>query len=608
MSFRAKIFLVLAVVGLLPVVVLGWLSFTVNRAELEKTVGRAQAAMAEEAARGAERTLARGIEGLRLSVGILPIFELAPDELSAALLIPYRQLDFVSAIAVLDQEGSLLARPAYGARKGEHEKVALTAADFERFLRRVPLELALQARTAMSTPYDGAGGISRVAVGLLVEGKPPRVVAAELSLAELDHGLRQLQRDGTLAYAVSADRTPIAGIDSQSRLSGDESALLRDANEPIWRLVTRADGAQWLASAARVSTVGWTVVVAQRADAAFRPAHRVRLYTGFWAAVALLLIAALGILLSRGLGDPIRQLSLAARALTEGRYDTRADVDSKDEIGQFAQAFNHMAGEVKKRDDEIRRWNADLQERVDQRTAELKEAQDQILRTRRLAALGSLGAGVAHELNNPLTAITGLLAVLRKELGDSPQAHALAQVQDQARRVAKIVSDLRQFADQERAASGRRFQLNVPVRAALDLYAGQIQQRGIRVRADLGAAREAQGDPLQIQQAVAHLVQNAIQAMPAGGELRVAVADVAGDALKLTISDTGRGIPQELRERIFDPFFTTKESANGVGLGLSISHSIVEAHHGRILVESAPGKGATFTVLLPAAAAAAHLS
>jgi signal transduction histidine kinase len=88
----------------------------------------------------------------------------------------------------------------------------------------------------------------------------------------------------------------------------------------------------------------------------------------------------------------------------------------------------------------------------------------------------------------------------------------------------------------------------------------------------------------------------------------VALADVAGDALKLTISDTGRGIPQELRERIFDPFFTTKEGANGVGLGLSISHSIVEAHHGRILVESAPGKGATFTVLLPAAAAAAHLS
>src|SRR6202040_351044 len=101
---------------------------------------------------------------------------------------------------------------------------------------------------------------------------------------------------------------------------------------------------------------------------------------------------------------------------------------SQQEFGELAQAFNQMASE-------IRRWNAELQARVDERTAELKAAQDQIARTRRLAALGSLGAGVAHELNNPLTAIAGLLAVLRKELGDSPHAALLAQVQDQARRV-----------------------------------------------------------------------------------------------------------------------------------------------------------------------------
>jgi signal transduction histidine kinase len=105
---------------------------------------------------------------------------------------------------------------------------------------------------------------------------------------------------------------------------------------------------------------------------------------------------------------------------------------------------------------------------------------------------------------------------------------------------------------------------------------------------------------------VAHLVQNAIAAMPEGGELRIALTDVAGDALKLTVSDSGKGIPPEMRERIFDPFFSTKDKA-GVGLGLSISHSIVEAHHGKLLVDSAPGRGATFTVLLPAAAPAAHL-
>ena len=236
-------------------------------------------------------------------------------------------------------------------------------------------------------------------------------------------------------------------------------------------------------------------------------------------------------------------------------------------------------------------------------------AQDQILRTRRLAAIGSLGAGIAHELNNPLTAVAGLISLARKQLGEqSPQADTLKQALEQARRVSKIVSDLRQFAEQERSEGGRRFPLAQPVQGALDLYADMLREKRIDVRKELKEGlRDAQGDPVQIQQVIAHLVQNAIAAMPEGGELRIGLADVAGDALKLTVTDSGKGIAPEMRERIFDPFFTTKDGLAGVGLGLSISHSIVEAHHGKLLVESAPGQGATFTVLLPAAAPAAHL-
>jgi two-component system NtrC family sensor kinase len=610
MSFRSKIFLVLALVGFAPLLVVGWLSFSLNRAELEKTVGHSQAAIAQEAARGAERTLARAIESLRLSVAILPVFELEPAERSAALLIPYRQLDFVGAVALVGADGTLLAEPAFGPRKPQGDTAALvTPKDVKRFLDHVPLRLALETGTAMSAPYS-ASGTSRIAVALRIDGEKPVAVAAEVSLSELDHGMAGIAQDGQIAYAATADGMPIAG--SRDGLSADELSLLRAAStgqKPVSRMVTRRDGKEWLASAFSVAGVGWTVVVAQPAEAAFRAAHRVRLYTLYWAAVTAVAIAALGFVLSRGLSNPIRKLSQAAKALTEGRYDTRADVESSDEVGQFATAFNHMALEVKKRDDEIRAWNAELKQRVDERTAELKAAQDQILRTRRLAALGSLGAGVAHELNNPLTAVTGLLAVLRKELGaTSEHAVIVQQVQEQARKVAKIVSDLRQFADQERAVVGKKFSLTGPVASALELYSQQIEQRQIRVSTEFfDRVPEAQGDPIQIQQVVAHLVQNAIQAMPSGGDLKIALSGVAGDAIKLTVADSGRGIPEEMRERIFDPFFSVKDQAKGVGLGLSISHSIVEAHHGRILVDSAPGKGSTFTVLLPAAAAAAHL-
>ena len=119
---------------------------------------------------------------------------------------------------------------------------------------------------------------------------------------------------------------------------------------------------------------------------------------------------------------------------------------------------------------------------------------------------------------------------------------------------------------------------------------------------------ELLGDPVQVQRLVGHLVQNALGAMPEGGELRVGLRAVEGDAIKLTVADTGKGIPASLQERIFDPFFSTKATPLHLGLGLSVCHAIVEAHHGKIAVESAEGRGTTFTVLLPVAPALPPLS
>ena len=601
MSFRARLFAFLALTGVLPVALLGWLSFSLHRAEVERTVSRAQAAVAAEAARNIERTVASGIEGLRLSVGALPLDQLSNDELAAVLRIPYRQLSFVDAVALLDSEGNLLAPAVY--EQDAQKPDGFSQPDLQALLHRAPVSLLERAGTALGVPYRGSTGTMRVPVALRLGNG--RVLAAEISLKEISKRLADLP--GT-AFLAAQNGALLAGA---TELSQEEKQLVDGAvaaGAPLARLLRRSDGAEWLAAAAPVGTMGWAVAVAQPAKEAFSGAIRVRDYTVFWAAVALLLTAILGALLARGLSAPVRELSQGVRAVAEGRYDQTVAVESRDELGQLAEGFNHMAREIRRRDDEIRAWNTELQQRVEHRTAELKMAQDQILRTRRLAAIGSLGAGIAHELNNPLTAVAGLISLARKQLGDSsPQSETLKQALEQTRRVSKIVSDLRQFAEQERSEGGRRFPLEQPVLGALDLYAEEMRERRIEVRRDLKPGlREAQGDPVQIQQVVAHLVQNAIAAMPDGGELRIAVTDVAGDALKLTVSDSGKGIPPEMRERIFDPFFSTKDKA-GVGLGLSISHSIVEAHHGKLLVDSAPGRGATFTVLLPAAAPAAHL-
>jgi len=602
MSFRARLFAFLALTGVLPVALLGWLSFSLHRAEVERTVSRAQVAVAAEAARNVERTVASAVDGLRLSVGALPLAQLSDAELASVLRIPYRQLRAVGAVALLGNDGKLLAPAVY--EPDAQKPDAFSDADLQALLRHAPLALAEQAGTALGLPYRGSTGTTRLPVALRLDRV--RFLAAEMSLKEIASRLSQLP--GT-AFLAGQGGVALAGL---SELSPDESQLtgaVVASRAPLARLVRRADQSEWLAAAAPVGGMGWAVGVAQPASAAFSGAVRVRDYTIFWAAVALLLTALLGALLARGLSQPVRELSQGVSALAEGRYDQTVQVDTRDELGQLAEGFNQMAREIRRRDEEIRAWNAELQQRVEHRTAELKMAQDQILRTRRLAAIGSLGAGIAHELNNPLTAVAGLISLARKQLGESsPQSDTLKQALEQARRVSKIVGDLRQFAEQERTHGGRRFPLSQPVQSALELYAEELREKRIDVRQELkDGLREAQGDPVQIQQVVAHLVQNAIAAMPEGGELRIGLSDVAGDALKLTVSDSGKGIPTEMRERIFDPFFTTKDGSAGVGLGLSISHSIVEAHHGKLLVDSAPGRGATFTVLLPAAAPAAHL-
>jgi two-component system NtrC family sensor kinase len=584
-KFRTQILAALAVVGLVPVLLTGFISVSVNRRELATTIGRSQAVLASEIARSCERFVARSVESVRSSVGMMPLDKLSAAEAGALLRIPAAQLEFARALALVNAKGELLADPAL-------REPAMSAADEQQFLAQVPVRLGFDAGTAMSRPYRNAAGEARVAVALKVSND--RAIAAEIALDEIERVLANVA-DGASARVVSASGEAIAGADSLTPVEAERS-LYAQTKSAQSQIVTRADGREWLLSLAPVPQLGWVAIVGRPGSDAF------------WGVVSLLLIVGLGLLLTRSLTGPVRELARAADTVAQGKYDVSLAVKGADEFQRLGDAFRSMAAAVQKRDEEIRGWNAELQQRVDAATAELKSAQDQILRTRRLAALGALGAGLAHELNNPLTAITGLLSLLKMELAkDSPERATLQQIHDQAMRMAKIVEGVRKFTESERA-QGARFPLSKPVNAALEECSEELQKRNIRLSAEVASKAETQGDAAQIQTVVAHLVRNAAQAMPKGGELTVRIADVAGDALKLSITDTGSGIPPALRERIFDPFFTTKSEGSQVGLGLSISHTIVEAHHGRISVDSVEGRGTTFTVLLPAAAPAAHLS
>jgi two-component system NtrC family sensor kinase len=614
LRFAGKIGLVLVVVGVLPVALLGLASYTVSRDELQRTVGRMQTAAAEDLALFTERFVTRAVESVRLSAGVVKVEQLARSELSQIVNLPYQQLPFVSIVALVDDRNRPVAGPVFDRNPTREGDLAgrepVSNEDLDRFARAIPAAPASRGATAVSRPYRGASGPARIAVSMRLG--PDRTMALEISLREVEERVVELSQGGDVAYLVD-DRGDLVvhGVPG-ARLASDERRLsdVGFAKGIAWsHLLYRDDGVRWLAAFAPVRRLGWGAVVAQPMAVAFGAAERLRSYTFGVSAIALLVAIAVGALLARRVTRPVARLSRAAAAIEGGDYGAPVEVRGGDELADLGRVFNRMIAEVKRRDDEIRGWNAQLQKRVAERTAELKTAQDQILRTRRLAALGSLGAGLAHELNNPMTAITGYLTILKKSVADgSAQAEMIARALDQAHRVARVVEDLRSFADQERGTSGQRFSLASSVRAALALYEGRLRAAGIALttRIDPGLP-DAQGDAVQIQQVVAHLVENAINAMPRGGALEVTLGTVDGEALRLRVVDTGRGIPQGIRDRIFDPFFTTKEGPNQVGLGLSVSHSIVEAHHGRIVVESQEGAGAAVTVLLPAATSA-HLA
>jgi two-component system, NtrC family, sensor kinase len=614
MTFRLKLLLVLVVAGVGPVLLLGAFTFFANRDHLRETAGRLQLQAAADIARSAGREVLGGVEDLRASGDYLGLERLQPEQVGPVLAIPYRQLRAVSALAVLDAQGNAVAPAVYTpASRPVPGRASMDAQALETFSSHVPFKAALASRAAVGPPYASPGaGEARVALAVRLGEAPARLLVAELALRQLAERLREAAGEEGRALLVDADGAPVAQA-SAAGLGAEEEALVREglrAQAPRMGAVRGEDGREWLATFAPVPDLGWGVLVTRSAEVAYGPAHSVRRYTLFGMALALLAAGALGLVLARELNRPLARLSSVVGAFGEGRYDTPVPVTSSDEVGALGRALEHMALEVRRRDGEIRRWGEQLQQRVEEKTRELQEAHAQVARSRHLAGLGSLAAGVAHELNNPLTAVIGLAGLLRRDVQGPGGEKMISALLEQAQRIATIARRVREMVDQERQAAGTRLSLLQPVRAALEEAQPVLAARpNVKLVLELPEQLpEVEGNPEGLQQLVSHLLQNALTAMQEkGGVLTVGCGVAAEGALRLWVSDTGCGIPERLRERIFDPFFTTKAESSRLGLGLSLCHQIVEAHHGRIRVESSEGAGSTFTVLLPQAAEGAHL-
>jgi two-component system NtrC family sensor kinase len=308
---------------------------------------------------------------------------------------------------------------------------------------------------------------------------------------------------------------------------------------------------------------------------------------------------------------PLRDLETGAKRLAAGNLEQPIPVRSEDEFGELAASFNAMTAALRNSQQELREWGHTLEEKVENRTRELRVAEAEAARGEKLASVGLLAAGIAHELNNPLTGILTFSHLIRKKMPDgSPDAEDLDLVIRETKRCAAIIRRLLDFA-REKTPEKKFCDLNQIIEDTARIIERPANLRDIEITMDLDRnLPQAWVDADLIKQVIMNMLVNAQHAIEEKGSITIRSRRVPRamslelgakpvPMVELSIIDTGCGIPEKNMKRIFDPFFTSKELGKGTGLGLSVSHGIVSAHGGAIKVESTVGEGSTFRVYLP---------
>jgi len=299
---------------------------------------------------------------------------------------------------------------------------------------------------------------------------------------------------------------------------------------------------------------------------------------------------------------PLRDMVAATHRIADGKFDQEVHAESHDEFGQLATSFNRMLKSLKQQKVDLEEWGRILEERVEERTAALTEMQTQIIQSEKLASVGQLAAGVAHEINNPLGGILALTALSLEDMEeDDPNRENLEEVVQQAVRCRDIVKSLVTFSRQAEVKT-EPLNLNKIMEHVLSLLEIQPNFRNILVIRHLAPELPpVLGSNSQFQQVLMNIIVNAAQAMEEKGTIEITTNhDIDDGFVEVLISDTGCGIPPDEIEHIFDPFFTTKPTGEGTGLGLSIAHGIITRQMGTISVESQVGSGTTFAIRMPA--------
>ncbi len=599
MRLSEKLILFVLAAAIVPLTIVAFGLLRQSERELTTRITEQQRAVASAAAEECGNAIMSAINALASSAAVIDWPSATPEEVQGGLKLLMAQSDLIAAVALADPSREA-ALPALENVPG-HPAPDMSSPLVSSF----PLE-SLGARgdrgqvAVLPVAFHGEHASLKVAIQV-----GPRSIKAPFAVAEIALG--------PLSELLKARASPSVGelelVDAEGKIVatsfGETGVPMRPGRQDIWRSeegAGRSSESERVAVAGVPGKLGLTAAVSLADEVALAPVYALRRTILAGTLGTLVLLAVVASLFARRLNARLSKVTAAAEAYAQGDLSTRLQLGGSDELTDLATTFNQMGVELEAARTKLQTWNDELKRRVDEATADLRAAQAQLIEAQKLAAIGSLGAGVAHEINNPLCGILGnaQLLMLDHQPGDS-DFELLKKIEESAKRCRDITQNLLRFSQSQAEGTLRSTDLNAVVRSTLDFEQVRFAEGNVQVKDELTRGPlQVLGDPEQLSQVLSALLSNARTAVSKTPRKLVVVRTRASPTgVELEVQDSGKGIAKENLSRIFDPFFTTKDVWSNIGLGLSVAYRMVKEHEGRIDVVSAPGQGATFTVRLP---------
>jgi signal transduction histidine kinase len=620
MSVRFKLLLIITFVALVPLSILAYTILGLHRTAFEEKLSELHVRSARYGAKIVETNLEGALSSLQPMIAeSIRWPELSESEREGALWLVYGQLPSIVAVELADAHGQPIGQAARidASNKADYKgRIKTTASDTRQLIEALVLQPVQNRQLFHGEPLmlsDARTLALPVGFRVTSAGEPWFVVVG-LALSKICTELGRERLENSLVLLLNEQGRSLCAARASSRGSQADPELLARLSHGARNSIryAAADGREMLAAVA-VTPWGFRVVVAQLVSEAFASSIRMRQESILWIVIGVLAALGAGLVLARGINEPLLRLTRGAERIAGGDFSVRLSMDGKDELAGLSASFNHMCSEIEKRQQQIGGWNDELRARVDEKAAELRHAQNALLESRKIAAMTALGAGVAHEINNPLTGVIGLTQVLigrfRKTQTAPAEVELLVSVEREALRVRDIVQRMLKLSQTHETEGLSELRPAELLRNVVNARRAALTQAGIAIEETFSADIAAVvGHREQLAQVFEEVIDNAVKAMRSGpGKLSVSAETFDGELVRLRVTDTGKGIAPEHLDKVFEPFFTTKDDWKGQGLGLTAAYRIIEAHHGTIELDSKAGHGTAVTITLPAKRGGAHL-